>query len=199
MDSLNTKNDPLLAFVDRVPSWRKVFVEPIPQLYEKLKESVKRWPNASAHQLAISPNTSVAETTAEMFCLEEGFDEQKLGTDLPYWANQVCCGHAASFLRCLAGASRMSGNAEAEGAVCGGCLAAGHPQFWFCGQAAAVQSSVALAGHNMHATLLPQHVHRLLRPAACRSAPLTPRTYSGTFLASPCVRSMSMPSACLKC
>ncbi|KAL4427678.1 hypothetical protein ABPG75_001767 [Micractinium tetrahymenae] len=90
LDSLNTKNDPLLAFVDRVPTWKKFFVEPIPQLYDKLKESVKRWPNSHAVQLAISPNASVAETVAAMYCLEEGFQEQRLGTDLPYWANQLC-------------------------------------------------------------------------------------------------------------
>jgi hypothetical protein len=73
----------------------QVFVEPIPQLYAKLQESVKRWPNATAVNLALSPNRTIAETKAEMWCYGAAFDSQRLGKTLPGWANQICSFNAS--------------------------------------------------------------------------------------------------------
>jgi hypothetical protein len=55
----------------------QVFVEPVPQLYAKLEKSIKRWPNATAVNVALSPNSSIAETTAQMWCYGAAFDSSR--------------------------------------------------------------------------------------------------------------------------
>jgi hypothetical protein len=72
-----------------------VFVEPIPQLYAKLEQSVQRWPNATAVNVALSPDSSVAETKAQMWCYGAAFNSKRLGKDLPRWANQICSFNAS--------------------------------------------------------------------------------------------------------
>jgi len=115
--------DPLKEWLDVLPgAWEKVFVEPIPAMFAKLKRSVARWPNATAVNVAIAATADVPESQAEMFCLKEAFEEAemeenkgksssrgpKAGTksngneddrdSLPYWADQICSfdeGHIA--------------------------------------------------------------------------------------------------------
>lgn len=42
MDSALNGNDPVISLLDGVPSWTKLFVEPIPPLFARLEQSVKR-------------------------------------------------------------------------------------------------------------------------------------------------------------
>lgn len=94
MDNMNN-NDPMKKLLNGIPTWKKVFVEPVPQLYAKLEKSIKRWPNATAINVALSPNSSIAESTAQMWCYGAAFDSSRLGKDLPSWANQICSFNAS--------------------------------------------------------------------------------------------------------
>ncbi len=88
MDEGNT-NDLLKGYLNRLPGWKKVFGEPIPPLYGKLRNSVKQWPNSTAINVAISADESVSEDKVDMFCLKESFDEDA-AKRVPQWANQIC-------------------------------------------------------------------------------------------------------------
>lgn len=89
MDAALNGNDPLMGLLERIPTWRKLFVEPIPPLYQKLESNVRRWPNATAINLAISPDPTITEDAVPMYCLKEGFETDRLGKDLPHWADQI--------------------------------------------------------------------------------------------------------------
>jgi hypothetical protein len=109
--------DSLKEWLDILPAWEKVFVEPIPAMFAKLERSVARWPNATAVNVAIAATADVPEAQAEMFCLKEAFEDEKDQEEresegkssrrdrtarsksdgeeadedpLPYWADQIC-------------------------------------------------------------------------------------------------------------
>ena len=42
MDAALNGNDPVIALLDGIPSWTKLFVEPIPPLFQRLERSVRR-------------------------------------------------------------------------------------------------------------------------------------------------------------
>jgi hypothetical protein len=73
----------------------QVFVEPIPQLYEQLQQSIQHWPNAVALNYAISPDPLTPESQATMWCYEPALNSSRLGRDLPFWANQICSFNAS--------------------------------------------------------------------------------------------------------
>lgn len=83
-----------------------MFVEPIPTLFEKLERSVKRWPNATAVNVALSPNRSIAETKAQMWCFSQAFDRQ-LGKGLPVYAKRICSFNASHVTKHFASAQLM--------------------------------------------------------------------------------------------
>lgn len=70
-----------------------MFVEPIPQLHAKLQQSIKRYSNATALNVALSPDRKTTETAATMFCYAQAFNSSLLGKSLPTWANQVANTH----------------------------------------------------------------------------------------------------------
>lgn len=89
-------------------AWAKVFVEPIPAFFAKLEESVARWPNAKAVNVAIAPTADVPEAQADMYCLKDAFEKEEGrekeenskaprrkgafddGDLLLHWADQIC-------------------------------------------------------------------------------------------------------------
>jgi FkbM family methyltransferase len=102
-------NDPLVKYLNILPAaWVKVFVEPIPALFANLEESVARWPNAKAVNVAVAPTDDVPEAQLNMYCLKDAFGEEdgwgneknsgasrhKQAFDdgdlLPHWADQIC-------------------------------------------------------------------------------------------------------------
>jgi len=83
MDPHLNMNDPMLKYLPEFKKWRKFFVEPIPPLYESLKENIKRFDNAVAINVAISPNDDDEEGIAIMYCPER----EKANT---WWGNQIC-------------------------------------------------------------------------------------------------------------
>jgi FkbM family methyltransferase len=109
--------DPLKEWLDLLPGpWKKYFVEPIPSLFDKLQQTIEKWPNSTAVNVAISPDGAQAESQAEMFCVREAMDfeeeeeeeERKAEKEvspnnnlpeLPYWANQVCSFDRSHVLR----------------------------------------------------------------------------------------------------
>lgn len=70
-------------------------MEPIPQLFAKLEQSIQRWPNSTAINVALSPDREVTETKAPMWCYGAAFNSTRLGKDLPRWANQICSFNAS--------------------------------------------------------------------------------------------------------
>jgi FkbM family methyltransferase len=101
--------DPLMKYLNILPAaWVKVFVEPIPAIFAKLEESVARWPNAKAVNVAVAPRADVPEAQLNMYCLKDAFGEEDGwgkekdiggsrpqqtfddGVLLPYWADQLC-------------------------------------------------------------------------------------------------------------
>lgn len=89
MDNKNG-NDPLKLYLGRIAGWRKIFVEPVPTLYEGLKHSIRQWPNSTAVNVAISPDPTVAQNQVDIYCLEDSFDAKLMESVLPHWANQIC-------------------------------------------------------------------------------------------------------------
>jgi len=86
-------NDPLRSIIDRIPNWNKYFVEPIPDLFKKLVNNVKVWPNATPINVALSVNQASLDAAefVPMYCppgaLEDNYIEKN---KLPVFANQVC-------------------------------------------------------------------------------------------------------------
>lgn len=70
-------------------------MEPIPSLFAKLEQSIQRWPNSTALNLALSPDRAVPESKAQMWCLGGALNSSRLGKDLPGWANQICSFNAS--------------------------------------------------------------------------------------------------------
>ncbi len=94
LDPIKNKNDPLINMLQKVPSWSKYFVEPIPILFEQLKENIKRWPNTLAINAAIGVNPATAHQVEymSMFCLKQAVKSKEFLTKDFHdeWANQIC-------------------------------------------------------------------------------------------------------------
>lgn len=89
LDPRQNSNDPFMRHLNKFPGWQKIFVEPIPQLFASLEQTVKKWPNSSAINVALSSSNLVAEERVPMYCLE-GATTALSPKDLPSWANQIC-------------------------------------------------------------------------------------------------------------
>ena len=94
LDPVKNGNDPLMKLLNEIPKWSKYFVEPIPIIYNQLRENVKAWPNSVAINAAIGVNPAKANVVEylPMYCLKNAVQdkdfEKKEG--LAYWANQIC-------------------------------------------------------------------------------------------------------------
>jgi FkbM family methyltransferase len=98
MDPVQNMNDPFIQYLSKFPAWHKVFVEPIPQLYAKLEEAIKAWPNSTAINVALSARMDVAEEIVSMYCLDE-VSTAGIPDGLPSWANQICSFDAGHITR----------------------------------------------------------------------------------------------------
>lgn len=93
LDPIQNSNDPMIQILKEIPSWSKYFVEPIPVIYDQLRENVKALPNAIAINVAIGVNPATANLVEylSMYCLKNAVQDryfQKKGLD--FWANQIC-------------------------------------------------------------------------------------------------------------
>lgn len=77
-------SNPIMLTLDKVPTWEKYFLEPVPHVYEELVENVKRWQNVTTIFSALSTNGGYYEGMTKMYCLD-GFE--KSTHEL---ADQVC-------------------------------------------------------------------------------------------------------------
>ncbi|EIE21830.1 hypothetical protein COCSUDRAFT_56281 [Coccomyxa subellipsoidea C-169] len=98
---MDNPNDPFLVHLGKYERHRKIFVEPIPVLFHQLKQNLGNMTNATFINAAISsmaegdPDESGhdSKSTATMFCVQS---EQSAptkpanGTQLPFWADQIC-------------------------------------------------------------------------------------------------------------
>lgn len=91
MDGKMNDNDPTLNFLQHIPLWNKVFVEPMPDAFMQLKRNVARWPNSKALNAAISEGDA-PEATTQMFCLAEAMVEGWEKT-IPSWLRSLPDGH----------------------------------------------------------------------------------------------------------
>jgi FkbM family methyltransferase len=89
LDPVQNANDPFMHYLSKFPSWRKIFVEPIPLLFAKLEQAVKTWPNSTAINNALSTRKDISEESVSMYCLE-GATSTAMDGGLPSWANQIC-------------------------------------------------------------------------------------------------------------
>ena len=83
-DGGNNHNDPFLKKLAEFPDYDKFFVEPIPHLYNLLKDNIAQIPNAQAINVALLPSSERAEEKVSMYCVP--FDKL---TDISY-SNQIC-------------------------------------------------------------------------------------------------------------
>eukprot|EP01031_Cornospumella_fuschlensis_P040098 gene40098-48864_t len=94
LDPVDNFNDPVMNLMPRIPQWSKYFVEPIPILYDQLKENIKAWPNSHAINVAIGINRAKARVVEYLpiYCLKRAvmhkdFQQKE---NLAHWANQIC-------------------------------------------------------------------------------------------------------------
>jgi FkbM family methyltransferase len=94
LDPKQNYNDPLMKIIKDIPMWSKFFVEPIPVLYDQLKENIKIWPNSTAINAAIgvNPDTSHIVEYLSMYCLKKAMKDKDFEKkeNIAHWANQIC-------------------------------------------------------------------------------------------------------------
>lgn len=91
MDTKMNANDPALQFLEHIPLWRKVFVEPMPTAFAQLKNNVAKWPNSQAINVAVSDGNK-QEAVTQLFCLEEALHDGWENT-IPTWLRSLPDGH----------------------------------------------------------------------------------------------------------
>ncbi|BDA47050.1 hypothetical protein COCOBI_09-5050 [Coccomyxa sp. Obi] len=92
---MDNPNDPFLLQLGKYEHHRKVFMEPIPAYFQKLKQNLASMPNTTFVNAAISstPGGDAEESghsskaTAVMYCVQNDTDKQ---AGLPFWADQIC-------------------------------------------------------------------------------------------------------------
>lgn len=87
-------NDPVMNLMPGIPHWSKYFVEPIPMLYDQLKDNIKKWPFSFAINAAVGVNRAKAGVVEHlpMYCLKRAVMDKDfhLKENLYHWANQIC-------------------------------------------------------------------------------------------------------------
>jgi len=94
------KNDPFKEFLSLYQHYSKYFVEPIPELAEKLQRNVADMPHAHVIPAAIVPEADSVGQTVTLYCVAKE-------PDTPNWAAQVCSFNPEHI-------SRLFPNARAE-------------------------------------------------------------------------------------
>jgi FkbM family methyltransferase len=72
-----------MGHIGKAVVWDKYFIEPIPNIFAKLKENIKRWPRSHAVNIAIAKDLLSQESNVTMYCAKD--DPLSKG-----WLNQIC-------------------------------------------------------------------------------------------------------------
>jgi FkbM family methyltransferase len=78
-------SDPSWEYLKSADHFHKIFIEPIPSIFLKLKENVVVNGVQNATFLNVAIATRVGETNMTLYCILDG-----LRKDVPFWADQIC-------------------------------------------------------------------------------------------------------------
>ena len=78
-------SDPSWEYFKSAHHFHKIFIEPIPSIFAKLKQNVAESGVQNATFLNVAVATNFGETNMTLYCLLEGLQK-----DVPFWANQIC-------------------------------------------------------------------------------------------------------------